>query len=112
MTEYEHAHPLPGGRRFEHTHNIRPALREAHAAAPLELAHPDMAAVARAPVPGSPAELREHAEQLRGEAEELDARARALRTRAAELDERADADEQQPPSEAERVRGLLEGGLS
>jgi hypothetical protein len=109
VTEYSHSHPLPAGRRFEHVHRVDASARADHETLPLGLAHPDMAGAAWAPVPGSPADLRQHAGQLYGEANELEAQARALRARAAGLEALADADEQKPPTEAERVRRLLEG---
>jgi hypothetical protein len=100
------------GRRFEHTHNIRPALREQHAATPLELAHPDMAGVARAPEPGSPADYRRAAAELREQAAHFRAQADRCEHEAAKLEAQAARDELEPPSEAERIRRLLEGGLS
>lgn len=108
MTEYGHAHPLPGGRRFEHVHNIRPALREAHTAKPLVEAHPDMAAVAAAPMPGSPADLQRDAALWREKAAELRARAAAADREAERLEALATADEEHPPSTEERIRRLFE----
>lgn len=139
MTEHTHAHPLPDGRRFEHVHRLAPVCpscgstvthwRELpeppygwacpecgaplpdHGAIPLAEAHPDMADVAQAPAPGSPADLHQQALFAREQAAWHRARADEYERRAAELDAQAERDRQHPPDESERVRRLLEGGL-
>jgi hypothetical protein len=111
MSEFSHAHPMPEGRRFEHTHNVRPALLEEHAAKPLAEAHPGMRAVAEAPETGTPPWLRQLAESKRDRAAWHREQAEQLEREADELEHGADRDEQEPPSEQERIRRLLDGGL-
>lgn len=110
MTKHGHAHPLPGDRRFEHVHPY--PVEPEHAALPPEQAHPDMAGVERAPEPGSPTDYRRAAAELREQAAWHRRMAEATDRSAAELETRAEQDKQQPPSQTERVRRLLEGGLS
>jgi hypothetical protein len=128
-TAFAHAHPIGEGRRFEHTHSlpaeqleqgtapsadlagrshVAAVLEREHAAKPLAEAHPDMADVARAPAPGSPADLRRQAGELAVEADRLRHEAARVEQRARALLLRADHDERHPPTESERLRGLLE----
>jgi hypothetical protein len=108
VTHYAHAHPMGGGRRFEHTHAVDEMPLDDHEAVSLAEAHPELAAVEQAPAPGSPADLRGEAARLRGEAADLAARAMHLRDQAAELDARAAADERHPPDVGERLRRLFQ----
>jgi hypothetical protein len=110
-SEYAHAHPMSGGRRFEHVHPIRPAVAAEHAALRLGSAHPELADVERAPEPGSPEDLRNQAHLLRVEAADFRRRAGALDEQAERLERQAAANEQAPPDTGERFRRLLDGGL-
>jgi hypothetical protein len=105
-THYEaHGHPIGDGRRFEHVHALP---SRGHRAATLAEAHPDLQV---GPPPGSPADLRRQAQEWWEQALLLRRQADQAEARHDELLARADQDEQTPPSESERVRRLLEGGL-
>jgi hypothetical protein len=110
MTEYAHAHPMSEGRRFEHTHDIHPYHLAYHPETPLEDAHPDLADVAHAPAPGSPADLRRQAAECIRQSAYHQERAAYYVRRAHELEAQADRDERHPPNASERLHRILDRG--
>jgi hypothetical protein len=108
MTEYAHAHSMPGGRRFEHGHRVDEVPLADHEALSLATAHPDLADVAHAPEPGSPADYRRAAAELRERAAHFRDQADRCERSAGELEAQATRDEQSPPDTSERLRRLFE----
>jgi len=76
------------------------------------VAQNDLADVAHASEPGSPEDLRRRAANLRESAAYHRDVAARHEQMAAELEAQAARDEQSPPDTSERLRRLLDGGLS